>query len=153
MNEDNNIGILLNSSRFTQVGKHRPVILSLLNASVQLGQGNDRNVQLTRQGFQGAGDFRNFLLPVVGIPAADHQLQVVDENRLDVMVQLIFSGSRSQFGKGNSGRIVYDHFRPGNDAGNLDQVFPFFIGQLSGTDILCLDVRFHRDQTVHQLFL
>jgi hypothetical protein len=44
MKQDNSIGILLDSTGISKVGKVGLAIFALLWASVELGSGNDRNI-------------------------------------------------------------------------------------------------------------
>ena len=51
IDKHNDVGILLDRSLLTQVGKHRTVVGTLLNSPGKLGQCNNRHIQLSRECF------------------------------------------------------------------------------------------------------
>src|SRR5215213_9294770 len=54
IDEDNDVRILLNRARLSQVGKHRPVIGAALYRVGELRQGDHRHIQLACQALQPA---------------------------------------------------------------------------------------------------
>src|SRR5574344_771202 len=84
MNETNHVGILLNGSRFAQVAQLRPLAIGTVtafNATVELAEGNDWNVQLLCKTFKRTGNGTHLLLTAIELHTTGiHQLQVVDEN-------------------------------------------------------------------------
>ena len=62
VDEHYHVGILLDGSGLTQIGKHRAVIRPLLHGSRELGQGNYRHVKLSGECLEGSGNIRNLLL-------------------------------------------------------------------------------------------
>ena len=43
------VGVLFDGARFAQIGQARPMVLAVFRAAVDLGQGDDGNVQLAGQ--------------------------------------------------------------------------------------------------------
>ena len=63
IDEDDDVRILLDGARFTQVRQLRTLVGPFLDLSVELGQGNDRDIELLGQGLERARDLGNFLFP------------------------------------------------------------------------------------------
>ena len=74
VNEHDDIGILFQAARFTQVGKDRFLIGTLFDSARKLGSGENRHIQFTRQHLEIARDVGHFLNPVVGAAITAHQL-------------------------------------------------------------------------------
>ena len=56
VDEEDDVGVLLQGTGFTQMAELRALVLGLLNGTAELRKGDDRYVQFTREGFQRAGD-------------------------------------------------------------------------------------------------
>jgi hypothetical protein len=54
VDEQDHVGILLDGAGLAQVGHDRALVGPLLEGAVELGQGDDRDVELLGQGLQGA---------------------------------------------------------------------------------------------------
>ncbi len=74
----NHVGVLLDRPRVTQVAQERALVVTLLDGARELGDGEDRYIQITSQHFKTAADLGYLLLPVVrAVALPDHELQVV----------------------------------------------------------------------------
>jgi hypothetical protein len=63
VNEDDEVGVLLNGAGFTKVTHHGPFVGSGFDPTVELTEGNDGNVELLGEVLEGPGDPRNLLFP------------------------------------------------------------------------------------------
>ena len=93
MDEADDISILLDSTRLTKVGELRtlaigiPTLQSVLHTTVELGEGDDGDIKLLGQHLEGARDGADLLLSVTEVHTAGiHELQVVDDDDLDLML-------------------------------------------------------------------
>jgi hypothetical protein len=82
------VGILLDGTGFTKVGKHRALAFSGLHGTVELSEHDDRDVEFFREAFDAGGDFSDLDLAVVlGPPAlGGDELQIVDHDHLDAVL-------------------------------------------------------------------
>ena len=87
--EHDDVGVLLDGARLTQVGEHGPLVGAALRAAGELGQAHHRHVQLLGHDLQGAGDVGDDLLAVVaaaGGPAGGgHELEVVYDHQPQII--------------------------------------------------------------------
>ena len=108
MDETYHIGILLDGSGFTKVAQLRALALfsfTILHTTVQLRQGDDRDIQLLGQSFQRAGNRTHlFLTAAERHTAGIHQLKVVDDNNPYPMLanQTTGFGTKLEYGKRRS---------------------------------------------------
>jgi hypothetical protein len=68
VDEQHNVGVLLDRAGLAKVGQLRALVLALLDGAAELGQGQHRHVQLLGQRLQAPADLRN-LLDAVAVPA------------------------------------------------------------------------------------
>src|SRR3990172_3201195 len=52
MDKDHHISVLLNGARFPKIGEHGAFVAACLHGPVELGEGNNRNVQLLGERFE-----------------------------------------------------------------------------------------------------
>jgi len=72
MDEGDHVGVLLNGAGLAQVAEHGTVVVLALNSGArELGECYHRNIQFLGQGFEAAGDGRDFLGAILIIPLAD----------------------------------------------------------------------------------
>ena len=85
VHEHDNVGILLDRARFTQVGELRALVLAVLDLARELRQGDDRHGQLLGQRLQAGRDLRDLLHAAFrGAPRrAGQQLQIVDDQQAE----------------------------------------------------------------------
>ena len=87
VDEHYHVGILLDGSGLTQIGKHRAVIRPLLHGSRELGECNYRHGKLSCECLEGSGNILNLLLTgVCRLPGTGHELQVVDDDQFQIML-------------------------------------------------------------------
>lgn len=109
MDEADDVGILLDSSRFTEVGQLRTlvVVVAVFHLTAQLRQGNDWNVQLLGQLLERTGNHTYFLLAAAKLHAAGvHQLEVVDNDDFHVVFPHEAAGFRTELEDGKARGIV-----------------------------------------------
>ena len=93
MDEADDISVLLDSTRLTKVGELRalaigiPTLQSVLHTTVELREGDDGDIKFLSEHLEGAGDGTDLLLSVAEVhPAGIHELQVVDDDDLHLML-------------------------------------------------------------------
>ena len=90
MDEANDVGILFDGTRLTQVTQHGLLVVESFTAfyaTIQLAQRNDRNVKLLGKTFQGTTHGADFFLAVLDVQSAClHQLQIVNHNGFDAIL-------------------------------------------------------------------
>ena len=155
MDETYHIGILLDGSGFTKVAQLRALALfsfTILHTTVQLRQGDDRDIQLLGQSFQRAGNRTHlFLTAAERHTAGIHQLKVVDDNDPYPMLanQTTGFGTKLEYGKRRS--IVHIQRRIQQVTQFIIQLLPFVVGKLSALNLLTRNFAHIGDKTVHQL--
>ena len=83
IDEEHDVGVLLDRARFPEVRQLRPLVLALLDRAAELRQADHRHVELLRQLLEAAADLRDFLDAIVvraALPGALEQLQIVDDD-------------------------------------------------------------------------
>src|SRR5690606_32133906 len=94
-------------ARFAQIGKHRPLVLALLDRATELRQRYHRHLQLLGKRLEAAADLGDFVDSVVlTAPATLQELQVVYHDESDVVPTLEPSGAGAQRGDSQRWRIV-----------------------------------------------
>ena len=68
------------------------------------------------------------------------------------MLELVLSALASKFGNTDTRRVIDDELGITDNSGTFDQFFPVCIGEITGTECLCIDARFEGEQTVNELF-
>src|SRR5688500_8600634 len=83
--EDHDVGVLLDAARLPKVGESRLGGAALLDAARQLGEGNDRDLELARELLETAADLAHLLDPVGVLVRGRclHELQVVDDDEIE----------------------------------------------------------------------
>ena len=90
VHEHDNVGVLLDGARLAQVRELRPLVLAVLDRARELGQRDDRHVQLLGQRLEAGGDLAT--PPARGcrscrtVPVM--QLQVVDDEQAEALLAL-----------------------------------------------------------------
>src|SRR5439155_957510 len=85
VNEPHDVGVLLDGTRFAQIGELRPAVLAaaLLRRARQLRQCHDRYFQLFGERLERPADVGDLLLAVFDVARARHQLEVIDHHHPD----------------------------------------------------------------------
>src|SRR5699024_9974969 len=86
MDEQDQVRILRDRTGLTQVGYHRTLVRALLAAAVELGQGDDRDLEFLGQKLERAGELRDLLLTGFDALARGHQLQVVHADHAEIVL-------------------------------------------------------------------
>ena len=83
VDKHNHIGILLDRTRVTQVGKDRTVVVTSFRFTGQLGQRDDRDFEFFCHKLQSSGNIRDFLLTgsVLTLYRRIHELEIVDTDK------------------------------------------------------------------------
>ncbi len=68
------------AARFTKVGEHGALVGALLEAAVELGQGDHRALELAGQDLEATADLGHLDLAALGAGPAAHELDVVDHD-------------------------------------------------------------------------
>ena len=153
VDEGHDVGVLLDGARLTQVGELgalRPA--AHLRGTAQLRQGDHRHVQLLGDGLERTRNEGHLLLAVpLRILVAGHQLQVVDDNDLDVVVYLQAARLRTELEDRERRRIVDEQRRRTQRFGRRLQVAPLLGRQAARFHVVAVEPRLGDDQTHHQL--
>ena len=91
MDEGHQVGILLDGARFPQVGELRALAAATgFDRTVQLRKCDDRYVELLGDRLERPGNHGHllFTVAVAVVCGGRHQLQVVDNNQLDIILSL-----------------------------------------------------------------
>ena len=73
--EHHDVGVLLERARLAEVGEHRALVGPLLEAAVELGQGDHRALELAGEDLEAAADLGHLDLAVLGAGPAGHELE------------------------------------------------------------------------------
>src|SRR5690606_5014093 len=68
VDEHHDVGVLLDRAGFAEVRKHRAMVRTGFDGARELGQGNDRDVELAGKALESTGDLRDLLHAVVRAP-------------------------------------------------------------------------------------
>ena len=89
VDEQDHIGVLLDGTGLAEVAEHRLAValFALHRLAGQLGQGDDRDVELLGGRLEGTGDGRDFLLAQAAeVGRTLHQLEVVHDDQADLLL-------------------------------------------------------------------
>ena len=84
VDEHDDVSVLLDRTRLTQVRVDRALVGSLFKGAVELGERHHRRIELLGQRLERARDFGNLVGPVFRGAADLHQLQVIDHDQTDL---------------------------------------------------------------------
>ena len=149
MQQDENVGVLLNGSGFPGIVHGRWPFLFCVS-SVQLRQGDNRDVQLLCQAFQPPADVGNFLLPVAPFLASFQQLQVVHADQIYPAVLVERERGLPDVLNVVPIRAVEDLLIR-QQANGLCQLYPAFRADISAGDLAQVHHARRGEFTFHQL--
>ena len=66
VDEEDEVGVLLDRAGLAEVGEDRALVLALLDGARELGERDDRHVEVAGEHLQRARDLRDLLHPVLG---------------------------------------------------------------------------------------
>src|SRR5574341_1003884 len=107
VNENHQVGVLLDGAGIPQVGEQGPPVATpLFRGPRQLGERDDRRLELPGQRFQRAGDEADLLLAAVRVRGPAQQLQVVHHEQPDVVLRLEPPGLGTELEQAERGAVV-----------------------------------------------
>ena len=106
--EQHHIGVLLDRAGFAQIRKLRAFVLPLLDLAGELGQGEDRDMQLLGERLQPGGDLRDLLHAALGgAPGgAGQELEIVDDDEAEPSLALQPPRAGGKLGDGDAAGLV-----------------------------------------------
>ena len=135
--EHNDVGVLLDGARLTQVGEHGPLVAAALIGTGELAEAENGDVQLLGHDLQGPGDVGDHLLAVFSIilpPAGRlHQLEVVDDDQSQVVYPAALG---VDVGHGDRGVVVNEDHGAVEGVGGHRHLLPVLLGKLAGDQLL-----------------
>ncbi len=153
--EHYHVGILLYGTRFPQIRELRTLIPApYLYGPAQLAQRYNGHIQFLGDVFQCSRYRCNFLLPVSATALAAiarHELEVVDDDQLHVVLCYQLSGLCPQFQDGECRCIVNKNRCFGELGGFMNELLPFIFFQLPFFNLFAIQLSLRRDQPVDQL--
>ena len=153
VNEHDDVGILLDGTRLSQVAHHGAFVGALLYTSVELRQGNHRALQLTGQHLQTPRNFTQFSGPVFAVVGcATHQLEVVHHNQAQLSA-LARQATRvgAKFTGGEARTFVNVKRNIAQFLNGFRQPWPFFIGQFASAQMPLVNAANRADDTYSKL--
>src|SRR5581483_8455668 len=81
VDEEDEVGVLLDRARLAQVRHHRALVRPLLEPAVELRQRDHGNLQLLRERLERARDLRDLGRPVLALARRLHELEVIDHDQ------------------------------------------------------------------------
>ncbi len=144
-------GVLGEAAGLTQVGHRRLLVLPLLRTTVQLRQRDDRDADLLREELERTGELGDLLLSRLDLLARRHELQVVDDDELEVVLLLEPPALGADLGERHVRRVVDEHRRLGNAAHHLGDLLPVVLAHGAVAQLLQVDARLRGEQTHRDL--
>ena len=86
--QHHDVCVLLDRAGLAQVAHHRALVRALLGTTVELGERDDRDVELLGEQLDLPGELRDLDLAGLDLLAAGHQLEVVDHDQPQVVALL-----------------------------------------------------------------
>ena len=93
IDEDDDVGVLLERARFAQVRELRPMIGPRLRRAAELRQHDDRHAQFLGEPLERARNRRHFERAVLEPAAPLHQLDVVDDDEVQAVLATPAAGT------------------------------------------------------------
>src|SRR5271163_4442623 len=99
IDEENDVCILFQRTALPEIRHHRLLLLTLLHASIELRQSNDRHLQFPGERLERAGDLGNLGRPVLFRPRDLHELKIVDNDEVESALAFQSTSARTDFGR------------------------------------------------------
>ena len=153
MNEQDDVGILLDGTRLPQVAHDRLLVVALLDLARQLRQGNHRHIQFLGQRLERSGNFGHLGGAVLTTRSgATHQLQVINHHQTQLTVLTRQpSGTRTQFKWIQCRRFIDEKICVLHFLDRIGQARPVIFSETPGAQALLVDTTHRTDQTHGQL--
>ena len=153
VDESYDVGVLLDGARLAQVRKLGTLRTAAhLRGAAQLRQGDDRHVELLGDGLERTRYESHLLLAVaLRILVAGHELEVVDDDDLDVVMDLQTPRLGAELEDRKSRRIVDEQRCGAQRLGSRFKMAPLLGRETARLDIIAAQSRLGDDQTHHQL--
>lgn len=150
--EHHDVCVLLDGSRFAEIGEFRDLILTGFDTSRELREGDDRDIEFARELLEAAGNFGNFLYSVVSAAAASlHELQVVDDDDAEVVLGLEAARHGAHFHDVERTAVVDEDRRFANDADGLADLLEVVALEFAGAQAPQIHAGLCGDHAVDQL--
>ena len=152
VNEQDHVGILLDSARFAQVGHDRTFVRALLQRAVQLGQRDHGTTEFFRQAFQAPRNLGNLRGAVVARRIGRHQLQVIDDDQAQLAAlarQTARAGA--QFDRVQRRRFIDVQLRVVHLLDRIRQARPVFVVQAARAQAVLVQLPDGAEHTHGQL--
>ena len=154
VDEGYDIGILLDTAGLPEVGQLRAFAASsYFYSATELGKCDDWYLQLFGQAFQCPGDGADLLFAVAALvfAATAHELQVVNDDELDIVLQLHAPALGPQFKDVDTGGIVYINGCVADAFYGAAQLLAFVFLELARAQVGQGDFRLHGDEALGEL--
>src|SRR5262245_59120124 len=150
--EEDEIGVLLEGARLAQIGELRLLTLPALHGARELGEGDHGHVELLGQRLEGAGNLRDLLLAVLRA-ATPHELEVVDHDHVEAVLRLPAPRLRPCLEHGERGGVVDEDGRLGEPACRVGQARPVARVEIAGAHLVGVDPALRAQEALHELLL
>ena len=154
VDEGYDIGILLDTTGFAEVRQLWAFAAPPhFYGPAELGECDDRHLQFFCQAFQGPGDRADLLFAVAALVFAPtaHELQVVNDDELDIVLQLHAPTLGSEFKDIDAGGIVYIDRCVANALYGAAQLLALVFLELTRAQVGEGDFRLHGDEALGEL--
>src|SRR5690606_13750430 len=151
VDEQDDVGILLDGARFAQVGHHRALVGTRFQRAVELGQRHHRHVELLGQGLERTADLRDLGGAVLAVARHLHQLQVVDHHQAQAVLALETAALGTQHVRRQRRGVVDEDLGFLQHPDRAGDAAPVLVLQLAGTQALGVDPAVGGDQAQRQL--
>ena len=155
--EGDEVGVLLDGSRLSQVGEHRLRRVALLGGAGELGDRQHRHLELAGEDLQPAAHLADLLDPVGARVVGAHQLQVVDDDQAEAAPVLVLGVQpprlRPQVEQAEVGGVVEPERRLLELVAGAHHLRPVLLRDLPLAQLVAGDPRPAGDEALRQLDL
>ena len=148
VDEHHNIGILLNRTGFTEVAQTGSLVLTGFDSTVQLGQRDDRNMELSRKALKRPRDHGDLLLTVL-LARPVHQLEVVDHDQVKAWLAAKTPALRPDLGNSETRRVIDEDVLLVQSTCGIRQLGEVALFQVAGAEFLRIDTALRAQHPGH----
>ena len=151
--EHDDVGVLFDRARLSQVGKFRHLIGARFDGARELGEGENGNIEFSGELFETAGYFGNFLDTVVAVSSAAtfHELEIVDDNESEFVFRLEAARHGAHFHDIDRTGIVDENGCFAQSADRIADKTEVVVLKLSGSEAPEIDTGMRRDHAIDEL--